>query len=192
MLNALTGTYHKYYESAGYQDPGMHALQAIPLRYFLGSLLGFPCIQHREKRSTVNGLSPSTWSWIWWIAPIGCASDDGMSFSHFAKWEHLDDGACNMINRCCLSFQEDDVVKHSLLSYPPRRHDNPNPRQKCKIEPKELLRRFSRDNSGAAAPLGSSARSARLRRSIYSHLYSSRFSMGQGTQRTMGALLRQT
>lgn len=115
ILNALTGIYHKYYP--GFQYPEMNALQAIPTRCFLSSLLWYISSHHCEKRTMVNGFRPSTWSWISRIAAIDFIGAGSTSL-WWVEWQHLDDGECSLIDKYCLHFREGNFS----YSYPPERH----------------------------------------------------------------------
>lgn len=150
ILNALTGIYHKYYH--GSQYPGMNALQAIPKQNFFRSLLWFTTSHNCERRSIVNGFRPSTWSWISCVAPIDFACAGAMSFSEQLKWGHFGTGTHLLIDKCCLSFQEDNTVKRFPFSCPPQRH---NMRFKDRLKPNELLEAFSKGNYEGAVPLES-------------------------------------
>ncbi|KAH8782734.1 heterokaryon incompatibility protein-domain-containing protein, partial [Diaporthe sp. PMI_573] len=70
ILNALTGIYHKFYNSAGIQGPGIHGLQGNPMQCFFRSLFWFTPGGRHERRSMVNGVRPSSWSWTSFNAPV--------------------------------------------------------------------------------------------------------------------------
>lgn len=148
ILNALTGIYHKYYR--GSQDPGINAFQAIPMRLFFESLLWFTGSHNCERRSIANGFKPSTWSWISWVAPIDFACAGGTTFSEQFKWEHFDLEIDLLIDKCFLSFQEDNTVKKFTFPCPPQRCTMGDFEGRIKLD--ELLEAFSKGNYEGAVP----------------------------------------
>lgn len=147
ILNALTGIYHKYY--AGFQYPEMNALQAIPTRCFLRTLLWYTSSRHCEKRTRVNGFRPSTWSWISRIAAIDFIGAGSTSFSDLAKWQHLDDEECRLIDKYCLYFREGKFS----YSYPLERDRKAKYRWGYEMEIRGFRTLFSKDEHETADSL---------------------------------------
>lgn len=147
ILNALTGIYHKYYTESQY--PEMNALQAIPTRCFLSSLLWYTSSHHCERRTMVNGFRPSTWSWISRIAAIDFIGAGSKSYREEEKWHHLDDGECSLIDKYCLYFREGSFS----YSYPLERHEQAKWPWKYGTESKRFQSLFSKDEHETADSL---------------------------------------
>lgn len=121
ILNAFTGIYHRLDGNAGFPFAGINALQGHPSRNFFSSLLWVTLSDDHERRSSVNGTRPSTWSWTTFAAPIDFAIVTPTSFPKSLHVKHSP--AYSMVDDFRLYFQSGDNVNEIRLRNSPHYRD---------------------------------------------------------------------